>query len=109
SIRRTKIVATLGPASSSSEVLEQLLEAGVNVFRLNFSHGTKEMHRQTVSTIRATAEKLGVMVGILQDLQGPKIRVGTFSGGEVELEDGAEFALTCDDPSPGDQQRVGVT
>ncbi|HZJ09734.1 MAG TPA: pyruvate kinase, partial [Trueperaceae bacterium] len=108
-VRRTKIVATLGPASSSSEVLEELLNAGVNVFRLNFSHGTRDVHRNTVDTIRATADRLGVSVGILQDLQGPKIRVATFAEGRVELATGAPFALTCDDASPGDETRVGVT
>ena len=107
--RRTKIVATLGPASSSAEVLEQLLKAGVNVVRLNFSHGTQEMHRETVANIREAAAKVGASVGILQDLQGPKIRVGTFADGRVELAEGAPFALTCDDPSPGDETRVGVT
>lgn len=108
-VRRTKIVATLGPASSSADVLEKLLEAGVNVFRLNFSHGTRDVHRKTVDTIRETAARLGVTVGILQDLQGPKIRVGTFVEGSVELVEGDEFALTCDDSSPGDESRVGVT
>src|SRR5690606_13483607 len=82
---------------------------GVNVFRLNFSHGTRDVHRKTVDTIRETAARLGVTVGILQDLQGPKIRVGTFVEGSVELVEGDEFALTCDDSSPGDESRVGVT
>ena len=108
-LRRTKIVATLGPSSSSHERLKQLLEAGVNVFRLNFSHGTQESHRETVQRIRATAESVGLSVGILQDLQGPKIRVGRFENGSIELVPGAEFALTCADSSPGDVRRVGVT
>ncbi len=107
--RRTKIVATLGPATSSPEMIRALLEAGVNVFRLNFSHGSKEDHRQTVANIRGTAAEVGVYVGVLQDLQGPKIRVGKFADGSVELAVGAPFELTCDDDSPGDETRVGVT
>ncbi len=107
--RSTKIVATLGPASSSPDVVLQLLEAGVNVFRLNFSHGKREDHLNVVNVIRQTADHIGARVGILQDLQGPKIRVGVFEEGAVELEVGQEFTLTCDDPSPGDDKRVGVT
>ena len=107
--RRTKIVATLGPATSSPEMIRALLEAGVNVFRLNFSHGSKEDHRQTVSNIRNTAADLDVFVGVLQDLQGPKIRVGKFAKGRIELVVGEQFELTCDDDSPGDATRVGVT
>ncbi len=107
--RRTKIVATLGPATSSPEMIKALLGAGVNVFRLNFSHGSKEDHRQTVSNIRNTAADLGVYVGVLQDLQGPKIRVGKFAKGSIELVVGEPFELTCDDDSPGDAKRVGVT
>ncbi len=107
--RRTKIVATLGPATSSPEMIHGLLEAGVNVFRLNFSHGTQDDHRKSVTNIRATAAELGVYVGVLQDLQGPKIRVGRFAAGSVELTVGANFDLTCVDDSPGDATRVGVT
>ena len=73
--RRTRIVATLGPATDSKEMIGRLLLAGVNVFRLNFSHGDHDLHRQTVANIRAASEEFGIPVGILQDLQGPKIRV----------------------------------
>ena len=76
SFRRTKIVATLGPASSSPERIRELIEAGVNVFRLNFSHGTTDMHRENLARVRAIAQDLGRNVGVLQDLQGPTIRVG---------------------------------
>lgn len=107
--RRTKIVATLGPASSEPARMRELIEAGVNVFRINFSHGTADVHRANVDRVRALAAELGVNVGILQDLQGPKIRVGTFAEGQIELVVGAPFALTCDDASPGDAARVGVT
>jgi pyruvate kinase len=75
-IRKAKIVATIGPASRSPEVLEKLILAGMNVARINFSHGTLEQHEETIATIRQVSEKLGIAVGILQDLQGPKIRVG---------------------------------
>lgn len=107
--RSTKIVATVGPASSSPEMLEKLLQAGVNVFRINFSHGDRELHRTTVEAIRAAADKLGVIVGVLQDLQGPKIRVGRFVNDKVTLREGQAFRLTCADDSPGNEERVGVT
>jgi len=107
--RRTKIVATLGPASSAPERIRELIEAGVNVFRLNFSHGTADVHRTNVQRIREVADQLGVNVGILQDLQGPKIRVGRFVDDKVTLVAGEAFALTCADDSPGDATRVGVT
>ncbi|MDF1521727.1 MAG: pyruvate kinase, partial [Trueperaceae bacterium] len=107
--RRTKIVATLGPASSDTARMRELIEAGVNVFRLNFSHGTADVHRANVERVRALSRELGINVGVLQDLQGPKIRVGRFAEGHVTLVEGAPFALTCDDDSPGDVGRVGVT
>ncbi len=107
--RRTKIVATLGPATSSPEMISRLLEAGVNVFRLNFSHGTVDVHEANVALIREEAARRDIAVGILQDLQGPKIRTGVFEDGSVELVPGAAFALTCGDASPGNIERVGVT
>ena len=76
--RRTKIVATIGPASESPEVLDRLVAAGVNVVRLNFSHGTPQEHRQRAENVRAAAKKNGVIVGILADMQGPKIRIGKY-------------------------------
>ena len=90
--RRTKVVATLGPASSDADTITRLLEAGVNVFRLNFSHGSKETHRTNVGLIREEAKRLGRAVGILQDLQGPKIRIATFADDEIVLEPGATSA-----------------
>jgi pyruvate kinase len=108
-LRRTKIVATLGPASSQPETIAALIEAGVNLFRLNFSHGAPEVHRTNVKLVREAAAKLGRDVGILQDLQGPKIRVGKFADGKVTLQQGATFTLTCDNDTPGDEKRVGVT
>jgi pyruvate kinase len=108
-IRRTKIVATLGPASNSPERLRALMEAGVNIFRLNFSHGDHAGHRANAERVRSVAEELGLHIGLLQDLQGPKIRIGRFAEGKIALEEGASFTLTCHDDSPGDIRRVGVT
>jgi pyruvate kinase len=107
--RRTKIVATLGPASSAPERIRELMEAGVDVFRVNFSHGTADVHRTNVQRVREVADELGRTVGVLQDLQGPKIRVGKFADGQVVLVPGEPFALTCADDAPGDAARVGVT
>jgi pyruvate kinase len=107
--RRTKIVATLGPGSNNPEMIERLIEAGVNVFRLNFSHGTKELHKSNIDHIRELSQRLKRPIGVLQDLQGPKIRIATFKDGKVELKVGDSLSLTCDDDSPGDKKRVGVT
>jgi len=108
--RRTKIVATLGPASESPEVLDQLIKAGVNVVRLNFSHGTAEDHRKRAESVRTAAKNNGVCVGILADMQGPKIRCGKFKTGKTMLTPGQHFiidgALGLDD---GDDERVGIT
>ena len=93
-MRTTKIVATLGPASDSPERLIGLFEAGVNVFRLNVSHGAQEDHARRIEAVRSIASETGLHVGILLDLQGPKIRLGTFQNGGCALEDGARFTLT---------------
>jgi pyruvate kinase len=93
-MRYTKIVATLGPASSSSKVIKQLIQAGVEIFRLNFSHGTHDSHRELIQLIREVSANIKMEVGILQDLCGPKIRVGTMQDGEVTLEDGASLVFT---------------
>ncbi|GAB5602850.1 pyruvate kinase [Thermus sp. FJN-A] len=106
--KRTKIVATLGPASSSKEVIRGLVEAGADVFRLNFSHGTPEDHRNRVALVREVGEELGKTLSILQDLQGPKIRVGRFREGRVELKAGQPFVLTRA-PVEGDETRVSLT
>ena len=103
--RRTKIVATVGPASSSEEMLRKLAEAGVNVFRLNFSHGTADDHRERVKSIRKIEKELGRPISILQDLQGPKFRVGTFADNGAKLEAGQRFIFTLDDVV-GDTKRV---
>jgi pyruvate kinase len=92
--RRTKIVATIGPATSSPEVLRALIEAGATTFRLNFSHGTHEDHQRSIRLIRQTSFELNQPVGILQDLQGPKIRLGRFESGSIILNKGDRFILT---------------
>ena len=106
--RRAKIVATLGPATSSPEILRELVRAGLDVARLNLSHGTHDDHSANLANVRAAAEDVGRAVGILADLQGPKIRVGTFADGPVELNPGDEFTITTDDV-PGDAHRVSTT
>ncbi|HEX5313581.1 MAG TPA: pyruvate kinase [Gammaproteobacteria bacterium] len=109
-MRRTKIVATLGPATDRDEVLEQVLAAGVDVVRLNFSHGEADEQRRRVAAVRAAAAKLGRDVGVLMDLQGPKIRIECFRDGPVELEEGASFTLDVSlGTQEGDRERVGVT
>ncbi|KEF34005.1 pyruvate kinase [Deinococcus sp. RL] len=106
--RATKIVATIGPASRDREVLGRMMDAGLNVVRMNFSHGDPEDHRQTVQLVRELAAERGVAIGILQDLQGPKIRVGRFREGRAVLEAGARFTITMEDVE-GDDERVGST
>lgn len=108
-MRRAKIVATIGPASDSEETLEKLMHAGMNVARLNFSHGTHEQHAARVATIRKVAKKLSLPVGILQDLQGPKIRVGKLAL-PLQLSVNEEICLfaTQDDPPKTDKQLIPV-
>jgi len=103
--RRTKILATLGPASSSPEVLARLFDAGADVFRLNFSHGSHEDHAARIVLIRALEEKVGRPIGILADVQGPKLRVGRFGAGRVHLQTSQRFRLDLS-PVPGDRERV---
>ena len=108
--RRTKILATLGPATDQPGVLEQLLEAGVNVVRLNFSHGTPEQHAARVAKVREISASIGREVGVLADLQGPKIRIEKFANDKVLLANGQEFRLICRADAPmGDETQVGVS
>ncbi|MEN9384127.1 MAG: Pyruvate kinase, partial [Pseudomonadota bacterium] len=107
-LRATKIVATLGPASSDVELLEAMIRAGVNVVRLNFSHGKAQDHIDRAELVRIAAKRAGREVAIMADLQGPKIRVGKFAEGKVFLEDGADFVLDADRTEPGDQFGVGL-
>jgi pyruvate kinase len=104
-LRRTKIVATLGPASSDRSMIARLFEAGADVFRINMSHTTHERMRELVATIRAVETEHGRPIGILVDLQGPKLRVGSFTANPVTLTKDETFALDTD-PAPGDATRV---
>ncbi len=107
--RRTKILATLGPATDKPGMLEKVMKAGVDVVRLNFSHGNHAEHRGRVEAVRAAAAKLGRHVGVLVDLQGPKIRLDRFRDKKIELVEGAVFTLdTAMDPANGTQDCVGV-
>jgi len=107
-MRRAKIVATLGPATSSREQIRRLVEAGMDVARLNLSHGSHEDHREAYLAVREASDATGRGVGILVDLQGPKIRLGTFAEGPVLLEPGDEFIVTTEDV-PGDATMVSTT
>ena len=107
--RRTKIVSTLGPASSDMQTISGLIEAGVNVFRMNFSHGTHEEHRQRIIYAREAARNLGVDIAILQDLQGPKIRVGEVENGAVLLHKGSQLVLTNEEMTEPGSDRVYVS
>jgi pyruvate kinase len=108
-MRRSKIVCTLGPATASGERIGALMDAGMDVARLNFSHGEREVHRATYGLVRAEAEKRGRPVAVLLDLQGPKIRIGRFQDGAVELRAGDEFVITTDTAVVGDRHRVSTT
>ena len=106
--RRTKILATLGPATDDPAVLRRILHAGVDVVRLNYSHGKAEDHARRAAAVRKAALEMGLDIGILADLQGPKIRIESFAAGPVELVEGQPFALdTALGASAGDQHIVG--
>mgnify|MGYP006308226895 CR=1 FL=1 len=105
---RTKIVCTIGPASESVAVLERLIQAGMRVARVNFSHGTHEGHAATIANIRAASERAGIWVPVLQDLSGPKLRIGSFAAGKVVLEEGVICALRHIHMSPQDALEYGL-
>ena len=104
-LRNVKIVATLGPASDTYDMIETLHKAGADVFRLNMSHGSHEEIREKHTIIRKVEETTGSTIGILADLQGPKLRVGVFAGDSEQLDEGASFRLDLD-PADGDASRV---
>src|SRR6478609_1522029 len=106
--RRAKIVCTLGPATSSAEALANLVEAGMDVARMNFSHGDHADHAAVYKRVREASDASGRAVGILADLQGPKIRLGRFADGPVEWANGEQVAITTDDV-PGTHDRVSTT
>src|SRR3990167_4625736 len=107
--RHTKIIATLGPATDSPESMEAIIIAGVNLVRLNFSHGEHAEHKRRIDLVRDTAKKLGRVIGVLADLQGPKIRIAKFKSGKIQLKNGDIFSLdaTLDD-NAGDEKVVGI-
>lgn len=106
-MRKTKIVATIGPASEDAAVFEQLCLAGINVARLNFSHGTHEEHKKKLDMIKSVREKLGLPIAIMLDTKGPEYRIGTFADGKISLSDGDKFTFTTEDIE-GDETRVSV-
>ncbi|AWL12143.1 Pyruvate kinase [Saliniradius amylolyticus] len=108
-LRRTKILATLGPSTNTPESIQAILEAGANVVRMNFSHGSAEDHINRAKIVRDIASKLNIYVGILGDLQGPKIRIARFAEGPIQLAIGDKFTLDADlDADAGNQQHVGI-
>src|ERR1700738_2420474 len=108
-MRRAKIVCTLGPSSLSQERLEQLLNAGMDVARLNFSHGSHQQHAESIERLRAASLKVRKAVALLADLQGPKIRTGRVDKGSMELKEGARLTITTDESVIGKGEIVSTT
>src|SRR5574337_85284 len=108
SFRKTKVVATVGPASRPPQVIEELLKAGVDVVRLNFSHGDRNVHGQVIRDVRAASRRLNRPVSILMDLQGPKIRVGRLSKPSIELKKGDRLLISAEDLD-GDERMISTT
>ena len=106
-LTKTKILATIGPSSASKEQIEKLIDAGADAFRVNFSHGTHEEHKERVGYIRKKKKEKGRFISILADMQGPKLRVGTFIGAGADLKEGQKFRLDMD-VTPGNSQRVNL-
>ena len=108
-LRKTKIVTTLGPSTDKGNVLEEIIKAGANIVRMNFSHGSSDDHIQRAEKVRAIAKKFGTQIAILGDLQGPKIRVSTFKDGKIQLAVGDKFTLDSSlGLGEGNQQAVGL-
>ena len=105
--KKTKIVATIGPATSSDKVLAELLNSGMNVMRLNFSHGDFAEHQVKVDNLKKAITKTGIDCAVMQDLGGPKIRIGDFKNGAIILKEGANFTITTD-VVEGDETKVSV-
>lgn len=108
-MRKTKIICTQGPSTDSDEMVARLIRGGMNAARFNFSHGTHEEHRQRIERVRRVAGELGVHIPLILDTKGPEIRVTSFAGGHVDLEEGASFTLYSDPAHVGDANGVGVT
>ena len=107
-MRKTKIVCTIGPACENLETLEAMCKAGMNVARLNFSHGTHEQHTEKIKLVKTVREKLDLPIAILLDTKGPEYRIKTFENGKIELKEGDTFSFTTDDVV-GDNEKVSVT
>src|SRR6185436_17956264 len=107
-VRRTKIVATIGPACRDPETLARMVEAGLDVARLNFSHGTREEHAENVRRVREAADRVGRQVAILQDLPGPKLRIGPLREDLIDLRPGSQLTLVCGTDEPGDEHRISI-
>ncbi|MCC2625601.1 MAG: pyk [Burkholderiales bacterium] len=107
-MKQTKIIATLGPASNTPEMIKQLINTGVDVFRINFSHGTREVQQHNIDNVRTVAKELDKAIAIMGDLQGPKIRISKFAEGKIELKPGQSFVLDCAYKELGNDQIVGV-
>ncbi|HEY5287407.1 MAG TPA: pyruvate kinase, partial [Solirubrobacteraceae bacterium] len=107
-MRRTKIVATIGPASREPETLLAMVRAGMDVARLNYSHGTLDEHAETAERVREAASRAGRPVAILQDLPGPKLRIGALRDGIVELAPGSMVTFECGTELSGDEHRMSV-
>src|SRR5436305_6347474 len=109
-MRRTKIVATIGPASRDPETLARMVEAGMDVARLNFSHADHAVHAETAELVRVAADRVGRPVALLQDLPGPKLRIGALREGTVDLKAGDHVTFECTaDAEPGDERRMSVS
>src|SRR5947209_13744163 len=108
-MRRTKIVATIGPASRDPDTLARMVEAGLDVARLNFSHGDRDLHAENAARVRAASAAVGRPVAILQDLPGPKLRIGPLVDDRVELKPGERLVLVCGSTEAGDGQRMSVS
>jgi len=106
-MRKTKIICTLGPACNNEETLTQMCKAGMNVARLNFSHGTHEGHKEMIDLIKKVREKLDMPIAIMLDTKGPEYRIKEFEGGKIHLKDGDTFTFTIED-IVGNQEKVGV-
>lgn len=106
-LKKTKIVCTLGPSSNSQDIIEQMIKAGMNVARFNFSHGSHEEHKARIDMVRAASKKVGIPIALLLDTKGPEIRLGTFKNGSIEMKEGNEFTLTSRDVE-GDEYIVSV-
>ena len=107
-MRKTKIICTIGPASFDEKILTRMCLAGMNVARLNFSHGTHEEHKEKIDLIKRVRENLDIPIPIMLDTKGPEYRIKTFKNGSIEIHDGDKFTFTTEDVE-GDEKRVAVS